>query len=516
MDKDLMNKEVLVILDTRQIQKFMFKSNTFYDTIGASDLMTHVLQDAILYALTHVDPPLREDQYSVDQTVDVETIPYFASEEVQFQIIMCAAGNALCIVRTGALAQQIIRRISRYYLDNTRSLNLAAAAVAKTDDMGHDIFELYKKLNAVKAACEVSNPLGPLAIIKRENKTGESVTSYDEQNADFVSMASELRRKESSKRGTLISKEEMFATQMPDGRSYQAVIHADGNNLGITIGRILQNTKSYEEGIRKRRLINKNISENYDRIVKATIGQLRDYYQSLGKNPEDFPREFQLIHQAGDDVNIICNASLAFIFMEYFYKNLDNSYLMKYAGEEIPLYVCAGIAFVTRDIDYHMAFGFAEECCDSAKTMAKKEENLRNGLAGNWIDFQVYKTKNVQELDMLRLKSYTTYEGINLTLRPYCFDEVAKAEPYFYGNFRSRIDAINKLKLNESDISNLIMSYNMGRKNFNQYIAKLKANGLDLIEALGQPLYKCGDEEKAVWRDAFSLRSLFEEGGEQA
>lgn len=34
MDKELMGKEVLGILDTRQIQRFMFRSNSYVDTLG--------------------------------------------------------------------------------------------------------------------------------------------------------------------------------------------------------------------------------------------------------------------------------------------------------------------------------------------------------------------------------------------------------------------------------------------------------------------------------------------------
>ena len=70
MDKELMDREVLCILDTRQIQRYMFQSNTMLDTVGASDLMIHILDDAILNALRTVNPPVPEDQY--DFSLDPE------------------------------------------------------------------------------------------------------------------------------------------------------------------------------------------------------------------------------------------------------------------------------------------------------------------------------------------------------------------------------------------------------------------------------------------------------------
>ena len=50
--------------------------------------------------------------------------------------------------------------LSRYYLEYGRTLNIAAAAVEKTDNLGHDIFNLYRKLNAAKAASDTLEHTG--------------------------------------------------------------------------------------------------------------------------------------------------------------------------------------------------------------------------------------------------------------------------------------------------------------------------------------------------------------------
>ena len=71
MDSQLMEKEVLCILDTRQIQKFMFRSNTYVDTLGGSDLMTHILEDGISFALQSIDPPLMRDEYDLLQIIRI-------------------------------------------------------------------------------------------------------------------------------------------------------------------------------------------------------------------------------------------------------------------------------------------------------------------------------------------------------------------------------------------------------------------------------------------------------------
>ena len=47
MKKELMDKEVLCIFDTRQIQRYMFRSNSYLDTLGANDLLDDIVERAI-------------------------------------------------------------------------------------------------------------------------------------------------------------------------------------------------------------------------------------------------------------------------------------------------------------------------------------------------------------------------------------------------------------------------------------------------------------------------------------
>ena len=117
MDSHLMDKEVLCILDTRQIQRFMFRANSYVDTCGGSDLILHILGDAIRFALHHIDTPLREGEYDLANEADAP-LPYFEDTNVRFQQIINTSGNAIFLARTGALAQKIIRKISRYYLEH--------------------------------------------------------------------------------------------------------------------------------------------------------------------------------------------------------------------------------------------------------------------------------------------------------------------------------------------------------------------------------------------------------------
>ena len=515
MDRQLMEKEVLCILDTRQIQKYMFRSTSFEDALGGSDIMTHILEDGILYALQNADPPLDEDSY--DLSIDPEgPVPFFENSGILFQMMMCAAGNAMFLVRTGRLAQQIIRKVSRYYLDHAYSLNLAAAAVEKTDSMSRDINELFNKLDKVKASAAISDPLDALPVVLREKITGAPVIGWDERNGDYISRASFLRRQEAALRGEIISLKDVCSTKGVDGQRYKAVIHVDGNNLGITIGRILQKTPDYRKGIRIRREINQNIKDLYGRIMAETVAELKSYYESLGCRNSDFDHEFQVIHNSGDDINCMCNADMAFPFLDLLFRKLRGTYIGESDGKRIPLCCCAGICFVTEKTSFHSAFMMAEECCGNAKKTAKLEQNLRDGLAGNWIDFQICERPYFQELDLLRERAFFTDSNVNLSLRPYCLDDEAKDSECAYGKFMDRVKNLHRLekKFGRKNMNRLRESYLLGNLLFAEEVRLLKDRGTDLEEMLGTPFYR--DENRntyATWYDALQVLPFIPEAG---
>ena len=505
LDSHLMDKEVLCILDTRQIQRFLFRSNSYVDTLGGSDLLLHILGDAIRFALHNIDTPLSEGEYDLSAQAE-GPVPYFENPAVKFQLIINAAGNAMFIVRTGALAQKIIRKVSRYYLDHGYSLNVAAAAVEKTDNLGHDIFNLYRKLNAIKSSAQISDPLGALPVVMRERRTGDPVVDFDKERGDYVSRASQLRREESTLRKLIVGPDELPLTRAFDGKDYWSALHADGNNLGITIGRILQTTPVYSEGIRTRRQINLSIVNNYRRVMTRTMSDMEEFFRASGGKEGDFQREFVVVHQGGDDVNCICKASLAFPFLHFFYKNLAGSLLWDTPKLKLPLYICAGVAFVTRDVGFHAASVLAEECCKSAKTVAKKEYNLRDGLASNWIDYQVCGNPNAQKLDLLRERAYITREGVHLGLRPYCLDPVAENEIFSYRNLLRQVKRVQGLRLTPLQQRMMRESYATGKQEFAHWIELMKQRGTDLAEYLGEPLWQGrGKEYHATWFDAAEL-----------
>ncbi|MBP3722616.1 MAG: hypothetical protein J6I62_05135 [Selenomonadaceae bacterium] len=493
MDENLMDREVLCILDTRKIQRYVFTNSSFGDTMGGSDLIKHILSDAIRFALEDYS----SDEFDLNNDPDAP-VPYFDNPKIKAQQIICAAGNALLLVRRGELAQKIIRKVSRYYLEHAYSLDVVAAAVAKTDNLDEDIFNLYAKLDKIKATAHIIEPQDTLPVLMREERTGLPVIAKDEEIGDYISRATQIRRIERRKRINNADFGELPTTKHFDGKDYWGVLHLDGNNFGISISGILQSADGYAEGIRARRQVNLNIVEVYERLLNSALAELKELYDLKRGKDCDFSRAFKIVHQGGDDLNCVGDASLMLPFLRLFYKHLKGEFLWNTPKLKIPLYICGGVAFVTKDFSFHRAFRLAGECIKNAKTYAKKPQNLINGYAGNWIDFQISSEPNAEELDAFREKAYDA-DGLRMDLRPYSMDG---------DDERSFCALLNRIKalrqFSNEKIQMLRMVSGMGKQTLSQWISLQKQRGEDLKAVLGEPFYT-GDTERAAWFDATEL-----------
>lgn len=255
---------------------------------------------------------------------------------------------------------------------------------------------------------------------------------------------------------------------------------------------------------------------HYNRILGNALADLEAFFRSSGGDPDAFRREFVVVHQGGDDVNCICNGRLAIPFLHFFYRNLAGTYLWNSPELKLPLYICAGIAFVTRGTGFHAAFHLAEECCKSAKVTAKKEYHLRDGFAGNWLDFQICDNPSLQRLDLLRKRSYVTREGVDLMLRPYCLDPEAAGESISYGRMLQRVRVIQSLRMDALQQRMMRESFAMGKWEFYTWANKQQQRGMDLEARLGPPLCRGHEgEEHAAWFDAVELSDFIPSGVEE-
>ena len=512
MDKNLLDKEVLCIIDTRQIQKYIFHVNDMSETIGANSMLSHLMQDAFIYAVEHIAEPLQPDEYSFYLIDGKESVRYFDDEYVKIHVISSVANNMLVLFRTGALCRDIVRKISRYYLDNTYSLCVSAAYVEKTEDISYDLQELFKVLGQTKSIESGSRPLEALSVARIEKNTGEPVAFIDNKTGEEYSRAIDFRRREYSRLKDALTVSSVNFTRDRDGQEYYAVAHIDGNNMHATITAVTDSTSDYRDNINIRRQIDRNIQNG---IAKAIQDSVNETKKALEISDEEFEHEFRIVHIGGDDLNIISNASVIFTFLEKYMSHMKDVVIWQSDENKVSISACAGVAFVEKSTPFIDAFSIAEDCCDNAKKYAKEEEHYVNGCVGNWVDFTVAHSDSPMIDD--RENRFVTQDGVHLFLRPYCFDAPLAGTPHSYYDFKKRALCLRKTDLPVSVVSGLADISDIGIMNTGSPGSKAYYLFSDIFEDITdslekqivKPLVRSEGKMYATLYDALETQAFF-------
>lgn len=456
------NSYVLAMYDVRGIQNYIFRTTKLKDAIGASAIVETIIADSLEFAVKKLQ--IQSYNFEWEQKKFDN-----ASEDVC--VLYVGGGNAYVLIKGEDLCLSINKLMSRYVLENTYSLQLAAAFVPVTDNYQNDYRELNKTMTKVKADMPESKPVGALPIMDIELATGLPATN------DGLCVET-VKKNEAEKiaREKIKNYDKRFDNYIEekDIDSTIAVVHIDGNNMGLRIRGLVENSTSYVDAVNLMRKISYSINHAY-----------KDAFDSL---QDEFNKKGNVILKAitaGDDITYICNGKAAIASVEYFV-NQVTSKTMTGNPDDIEKYgfsVCAGIAYIRSHFPFAIAYEVAEACCESAKDRAK--ENAKNGKVGNFFDFQFCKNVQTIDIDNIRKNEYVSPSGESLLVRPfeiggdavaeYSFDKLRK-QIMFFANLDEEKNGGEKTKsLPRSFAKELRNTYPLGMSKVNQYRSFLES-----------------------------------------
>lgn len=403
-----MSQLVLAMYDVRGIQKYIFRTAKVQDATGASAIVEDILLEALKYAVNSMEPSLSMDAKWHQGKEALE----FEKGKAEVQVLFVGGGNAYVIFRDRELCLEINRRMSAYVMKQTYSLQLAAAVVDCTDDYQEDYRKLHEQMNRTKADMIVSKPLGALPVMQIEVKTGYPLGKHG-------STETWLKKKKNAKRLTGEQAERIFDNYVTEKGvdSTIAVVHIDGNNMGLRIREQIQGIQDYKEAVRRMRKISCNINESFQQVFQETADH---FNRNAVKGKRYFVRKILV---AGDDITYVCNGQIALATIEYFCRKVSGLTMTGDTDEEsIQKYgfsVCAGAAFINSHFPFHVGYEVAEECCESAKKRAKEERYMDHGRIGSFVDFHICKNVHAQNLKLMRQREYRLEGRYSLLTRPY-------------------------------------------------------------------------------------------------
>lgn len=508
---------VLAMYDVRGIQNYIFKTAKVKDAIGASAIVENIIGDALASAIKLESDVLGRNiacdtEWEIIDEITGEISPkkYMFDADMEVQVLYIGGGNAYVMYNDRQLCININKRMSKYIIEHTYSLQLAVAIVDKTNNYADDYASLNTTMFSVKSDMVVSKPLGSLPVMDVEVKTGNPLTKHiDDIKKQNISSESWLKKNaEKDKRDDISSKLKQFENYVSKKGvdSTIAVIHIDGNNMGLRIRKLIQDEKDYETAINKMREISSNINHLYKNVFNEM--------EKLFNKDNNFILK---ILTAGDDITYITNGKAAIASVEYFSREISKKAMY---GEDIVNYgfsVCAGVAYINSHFPFSIAYDVAEECCESAKEKAKKPENMVNGKIGNWFDFQLCKNVHTRNLDEIREKEYNTAHNEKLMIRPY---ELPLADMDKNRSLNNRYDRYEQLKNNidffqtggnkteilpRSHAKKLRNMYPRGKHQVNAFASFLDSRKWIMPDDSTEMYVKIDGIEYAKWYDALEL-----------
>lgn len=552
---------ILAMYDVRGIQSYIFRTNKVKEVMGASGIVEHIIHDALAYA---VKQKQMAQKAVLSWENEEELLIFQESSNISIQVLFIGGGNAYVMYRNREMAVGITKHMSRFVLDKTYSLQLAVAMVQKTASYQQDYQNVQNEMSKIKASMPFSRCLGALPVVAMDDMTGfpcstddkEKLKNKMEYTADLCSESTQklIQYYETMQQGNEKHHDNLITKK--GKQSMIAVVHIDGNNMGMRIRELIEHHKTYESAVKKMRTISKNINNSF----KDAYGEMETYLNQWVQSDENHILKksgvyLRKIIVAGDDITFVCNAKIALSLVRYFIQQVSQKVMdgeqTKENIEKYGMSVCAGIAYVHSHFPFSVAYHVAEECCDSAKKRAKAEENKqkiylkkeKNGKEhfleriGNWVDFQICKNVQTVDLEGNREKNYQIAEKENLLRRPY-YIEVEQSnivseqttEAYIAMNEKNRQYAFSIFKelyaffsddkkIPSSMAKKLRNTYPLGKHAVEEYLQFIESRGKlteeikrEALSGKKESLGYITQEEQfvAAWYDVLEMLDLYD------
>jgi len=357
---------------THSIQSYIFQTNKLKEIAGASELVEQVCTEkfeGIIKGST-----LKKEGYKL------ETDKY---------AIRFAAGNIRYLFQSEENCKEVVLKFPKLVLETAPGISISQAVVeCESEPSFEDFEELEKRLSYQR-----NNPIRPMDLgyiaVNRSRRTGLPTVEKKKSSGEteFLDNATKHKQnvidKKSSNRvnqaffgnevedkNVPIDIEKIVSSKSPD-YSWLAVIHADGNNMGMA----LQNLKNEITKDESYSTVSRKFSGIIDKSTKAAAQKA---FEDTMKDEEPGDSDivpFRPIIVGGDDLTIICRADLALKFTQVYLEEFEKQTIKNFKDAKLTtlsagLSACAGIAFVKMNYPFHYAINLAETLCAHAKKIS--------------------------------------------------------------------------------------------------------------------------------------------------
>lgn len=457
----------LVVVDTTQIQPYIFASNRLAENIGASWLVSQATGRWALETVQQVAP--RNNITSAANNLP-NAGQSIENDDLDAEVIYAAGGNVLVIFKAEESARKFIRALSRRVLREAPGLTLLFASRAfewAPSQLFNAVQEAFQELERQKSCRVFDAPLLGLGVTLPCRSTGLPATAlYTYASDAHQPLSSSIIAKLAAAPSSNHDLKQLL--NFPDeydlpgqldhlGRSrgeqsFIAVVHSDGNGFGQAMVKLGEQHKddnrAYINAMRARsEALEKAGREALQSTVDCLLAAIRphsDLRGSIRFIGDDPMREdtLKLVQQGnkwflpfrplvfgGDDNTFVCDGrlglSLTTAYLKHFAQYAEKE--LKDAGVlldgERPS-ACAGVAIVKTRYPFSRAYHLAEGLCANAKRFRAQESERARQEQGCFLDWHFAFSSLIGGIDEIRRREYEVSSG-RLTLRPVSLEAFA-------------------------------------------------------------------------------------------
>lgn len=466
----------LVIVDTAQIQSYIFSSNRLRENIGASHLVTLATGQWAMETVELVTPNsnnIKDARKNLNKSALDLNLSIENSENLLAEVIYTGGGNFLVIFQKQSDVKTFIRVLSRKVMKEAPNLKILIQESPEFSwqDSLKEIFDkTFNQLAEQKQNYSRSVPLLGLSVTLECGSTAfpsVTITKPIGDSDGYPASASIFAKRfyadsysgkpslANQRLAEIIPPPEKFTypSDFDDlGRSfgdqsYLAIVHIDGDGIGKriqTLGEV--HKKENREFINIMRNFSDKLIEAGQQSLKSALDLLcqqiseqkivhlittkdrKDYkiteiFLKKSERDEDFGKIYlpfrPIVFGGGEDITFVCDGrlgiSLAIKYLTQF--EILTKELPTVDSSVLHATACAGISIVKTHYPFARAYALAEELCKEAKNLRRKIIQDEPSWNGSCLDWHFAVSGLSGNIETIRKREYSVNDG-SLTLRP--------------------------------------------------------------------------------------------------
>ncbi len=492
---------ILAQYTIRSKQDYIFKTNRVLEIVGASEHIAGVWEELFGAADGCLLKYRRSDTDFSIENVETE----FKAGKLDFVELFCGGGNETFLFRSEEEYMRLNRAFSYKLLTDypgmipmvvsvkaTGDYSADYAALMEASDVKKNVMEPHWDMFTVPFAMMDRSTFQPYSTVK---KIGDSEVRMSDESSSKYTTGLQLRNDNRDIRLF----DEMISRKGKE--SLLAVVHCDGNNMGVKIMGMLHGEKNYDKAVAHMREFTKATADCFEKNGEAALNDCRKSLEEKNKayiqsgKLKKSSLAYRMIIRSGDDVTFICNARFV---MDYVNAYLDavqsygerNHCKWNYSS-------CAGICIFHSHYPFSQAYAIAEQACDDG---AKKKVHQNAGdsaavVEQGWMDFHFIHSGIGGNLEEIRKNQDTQ----NCIARPWLVSGNDSGVTFTYDRLMRLKGIIEELKVARTNIKTVGSAYERSAGAAKKELLRLYGH-TDSLEAKLKNLFKDeNDRLKALY-----------------